>query len=126
MDANNVWHDDMEHMGQIFVGYFDQLFTTSLPKVAGELIDALYVKVTERMNSTLIQDFHAGEVEKALKQMHPLTAPGPDGMPPLFYHQFWPTVKSIVINTTLDFLNHGIAPPKFHDTHSIYSKNKES
>ena len=58
-------------------------------------------------------------MEKALKQMHPLTAPGPDGMPPLFYHHFWPTVKFIVIHTVLNFLNHGSAPPKFHDTHIV-------
>ena len=38
-------------------------------------------------------------------------------MPPLFYQHFWPTVKSIVIQTVLDFLNHGVAPPKFHETH---------
>ena len=80
------------------------------------------------MNSTFTQDFHAMEVEKALKQMHPLTAPGPDGMPPLFYHHFWPTVKSFIILTTLDFLNHGVSPPKFHDTHIVLIpkiKNRE-
>ena len=49
-------------------------------------------------------------------------------MPPLFYHHFWPTVKSIVITTALNFLNHGIAPPKFHDTHIVLipkTKNPE-
>ena len=81
------------------------------------MIEAVHLKVTDRMNSILSQEFHAREVEKALKQMHPLTAPGPDGMPPLFYHHFWPTVKSIVIHTVLTFLNNGIAPLKFHDTH---------
>ena len=40
-------------------------------------------------------------------------------MPPLFYQHFWPTVKSIVIQTVLTFLNNGIAPPKFHDTHIV-------
>ena len=49
--------------------------------------------------------------------MHPLKALGPDSMPLLFYQHFWPTVKSIVITTAFDFLNHGIAPPHFHDTH---------
>ena len=71
------------------------------------------------MNPILTKDFQAVEVEKALKQMHPLTALGPDGMPPLFYHHFWPIVKSIVIHTTLSFLNHGRAPPRFHDTHIV-------
>lgn len=119
MVANNVWQDDMEQVGQIFVDYFDQLFTTSRLRVEQELIDAILAKVIQRMNSALIKEFHAGEVEKALKQMHPLTAPGLDGMPPLFYHHFWPTVKSIVVNTALNFLNHGIAPPKFHNAHIV-------
>lgn len=44
--------------------------------------------------------------------MHPLTVPSLDGMPPLFYQHFWPTIKSIVIIIALNFLNHGIAPPK--------------
>ena len=71
------------------------------------------------MNPILTKDFQAVEVEKALKQMHPLTALGPDSMPPLFYHHFWPIVKSIVIHTALDFLNLGISPLKFHDTHIV-------
>ena len=31
----------------------------------------------------------------------------------------WPTVNSIVIQTVLGFLNHGIAPPRFHETHIV-------
>ena len=60
--------------------------------------------------------------------MHPLTAPGPDSMPPFFYYHFWPIVKSIVIITVLDFLNHDVSPPKFHDTHIVIipkTKNSE-
>ena len=110
------------------MSYFEELCTTSRPKVEQELIDAIHSKVTERMNSTLTQDFHAIEVEKGLKQMHPLTAPGPDGMSPLFYPHFWPTVKFIVMLNVLDFLNHGVSPPKFHDTHIVLipkTKNPE-
>ena len=50
-------------------------------------------------------------------------------MPPLFYPHFWPTVKSIVITTALDSLNHGTAPLHFHDTHIVLfpkKKNPES
>uniref|UniRef100_A0A7N2KPR4 Uncharacterized protein n=1 Tax=Quercus lobata TaxID=97700 RepID=A0A7N2KPR4_QUELO len=72
MDANNKWLEDVDQIGQAFVGYFEELFSTSRPKVEQEMIDAIHSKVTERMNSTLTQGFHAMEVEKALKQMHPL------------------------------------------------------
>lgn len=61
--------------------------------------------------------------------MHPLKALGPDGMPLLFYQHFCSTVKSIVITTTLDFLNHGTAHPHFNDTHILLilkTKNLES
>ena len=106
------------------------LISSSLPqpRVERELLDAILPKVSERRNATLTKEFHAGEVEKALKQMHPLTASGPNGTPPLFYQHFWSTVKSIVIITALNFLNHGIAPPKFHDTHIVLipkTKNPE-
>ena len=108
--------------------YFKNLFTSSQPVVNAELIGALQTKVTDRMNAKLLQEFQASEVEKALKQMHPMKAPGPDGMPPLFYQHFWPTVNFIVIQTMLDFLNHGAAPPKFHETHIVLipkTKNTE-
>jgi len=44
--------------------------------------------VTEDMNDILTGEFQAWEVEAALKQVAPLKAPGPDRMPPLFYHNF--------------------------------------
>ena len=40
--------------------------------------------VTEEMNSKLMEEFSAKEVEVALKQMAPLKSLGPDGMPPIF------------------------------------------
>ena len=85
LDENNRWLEDADHIGQTFVHYFKELFTTSRPTVEQEMLDAVQPKVTARMNSTFMREFQATEVEKALKQMHPLTAPGPDGMPPFFY-----------------------------------------
>ena len=63
--------------------------------------------------------FHKGEVRQALKQMYPLKAPGPNGMPPLFYKHFWSTCERVVCKTVLDFLNHGISPPNFNQTHVV-------
>ena len=36
------------------------------------------------MNASLVVDFEALEVQEAIKQMAPLKAPGPDGIPPIF------------------------------------------
>ena len=41
--------------------------------------------VTGEMNQELVAPFERAEVDTALKQMDSLRAPGPDGMPPLFF-----------------------------------------
>lgn len=54
-------------MGRIFVEYFEQLVIYSQSEVSAKLLEAIQCKVTNRMNSILLQDFRAQEVEKALK-----------------------------------------------------------
>jgi len=65
-------------------------------------------------------------VKGALKQIYPLKAPGPDGMPPLFFQHFWSTSSVVVTKTVFDFLNFGISPPNFNETHiTLVPKIKE-
>lgn len=93
--------------------------------VSEELVDVVQPKVTNGMNLAILQAFHATKIEKAPKQMHPLKAPGLDGMPSLFYQHFSSIVNFVVIQTVLDFLNHGVALSKFHETHIVLiPKNK--
>ena len=99
------------------VGYYQTLFASSNPSDFDELIHVVQPRVTPVMNHVLTQEFTANEARQVLKQMYPLKVPGLDGMPPLFFQYFWPTIGDVVIKTVLDFLNAGISPPNFHDTH---------
>lgn len=56
------------------------------------------------------------KLKQALKQMKPMTTPGPDGMPPLFYKAYWSTVGPNVIDATLSVLNSGTMPPLLNRT----------
>lgn len=68
----------------------------------------------------------AQEIRVALKQMYPLKAPGPNGMPPIFFQHFWSTCGEVVTTTVLDFINHGISLPNFNKNHIVLiSKIKE-
>ena len=62
-------------------------------------------------------DFKAEEVWKALIQMHPTKAPGPDDMSPMFYQQYWEIVGPEVIKCVLDSLNTGVLPCGINDTY---------
>ena len=83
------------------------------------LLDVIQPVVTEAMNEYLACEFILDEVHKALKQMHPKKSYGPNGMPPLFYQHFWSLTGECVTKTVLDFLNLGIIPPKFNETHIV-------
>ena len=76
------------------------------------------------MNEVLTREFQAYEVKQALDQMHPLKAPGPNGMSPLFYQYFWPIVGDCVTKTILKFLNSNITLPNFNNTHILIPKVK--
>ena len=48
--------------------------------------------------------------------MKPLTAPGPDGMPPLFFKNYWSIVGIDVIEASLSVLNNGVMPANINHT----------
>lgn len=41
----------------------------------------------------------------ALSQIHPIKAPGPDGMCPLFFQSYWNVVGLAVTNSVIKILN---------------------
>ena len=61
------------------------LFTSSQPRNFSDIMDVVQPSVTEDMNTQLLRPFLREEVEVAIKEMKPTTAPGPDDMLPLFY-----------------------------------------
>lgn len=57
--------------------------------------------------ASLNHPFQAWEVKQALFQMAPLKAPGPDGIPPIFYQKSWPEISVKLTSAVLSFLNSG-------------------
>lgn len=118
-DCNDVWQEDEKEIERVFMDFYTDLFTSSNPSNFVDIVDAVQPKVTNAMNAYLTKKFQAEEVHRALKQMYPLKAPGPDSMPPLFFQRFWSMVGNTVTKTILDFLNFGVTPPKFNETHIV-------
>ena len=59
------------------------------------------------MNSNLTREYTADEVEFALKQMKPLTAPDPNCMSPIFFKSCWKFIGQDIIDASLAILNSG-------------------
>ena len=99
------WCTEQSQISDMFLDYYNQLFTSSNPIELTAKIDFIPRVVIEEMNGILTSEFQTWEIDNALKQMAHLKAPGPDGMPPLFYQNFWDLVKGDVSGSFLNFLN---------------------
>ena len=94
-----------EEVSVMIVEYYKQLFTTSNPHDIEEVVQFTKQVVTKDMNSCLIRNFSKDKVEIALKQMAPLKAPGPDGMPPIFFQHYWESIGDDVVKAMVSCLN---------------------
>ena len=84
---------------------------------AHAILEVIQPLVTEDMNISLTREFTRQEVEIALKDMAPLKALGPDGMPPIFFQSFWRLIGDDVSKVVLDFLNSCHIPKEFNFTY---------
>ena len=68
------------------------------------------------MNEELLRPFDVSEVQFALKQMDSDTAPGPGGLPPMFYKKFWSKIGHDISRAVLAVLNSGTIPNDLNHT----------
>ena len=112
-------------ISDMFLDYYKQLFTSSNPIELTAKIDSIPRVVTKEMNGILTSQFQTWEIDNALKQMAPLKAPGLDGIPLLFYQNFWDLVRGDVSGSILNFLNSGSLPsPLNHTSVTLIPKTK--
>jgi hypothetical protein len=96
--------EDLEAMANNF---YHNLFTAQADLEPVLICQYVPRKVTVAMAEVLEQAFTVEEVEKALFQMGPNKAPGPDGFTAGFFQRHWSLVKESVVNAVLGFLNGG-------------------
>ena len=115
-DAAGVMQRGDVKIAAVLVDYYQQLFSTVGPNGIEDVVQLTGRCVTEDMTSALTADFSKIEVEVALKQMAPLKAPGPDGMPPIFFQHYWSSIGDDVVKAVLSCLNSGQILPGLNHT----------
>ncbi|KAM1310088.1 hypothetical protein ACFX15_006490 [Malus domestica] len=107
LDANGVWCTTSGDIEQVVVKYFTSMFTSSGESLCDAILDLVPRRVTNDMNCELCSDYFDVEIEEAIFQMDPHTAPGPDGLSYLFFQKFWDVVGNDVIAAVKSFLTSG-------------------
>jgi hypothetical protein len=60
--------------------------------------------ISEGENRELELTFTSEELDEVLLRMKPDSAPGPDGLPVLFFKKFWGTLKGVILQLLNDFV----------------------
>jgi hypothetical protein len=117
------WVENEVEKRNFITNHFSQLFRSSGNQNSERLLDCVENKVTNEMNAALLQDFSRDEVYAALKSIGNLKAPGPDGMPALFYKEYWDIVGDEVVTEVLKVLDGSPMPDKWNDTTVVLIKD---
>lgn len=106
-DANGIWVEGDEGIGEVVVQYFKILFSSSRldPEVINVATKDIKANISEAQNRELEKPFLRREVERALKDMNPSKAPGPDGVHAMFFQSYWDIIGDDISKVCLDILN---------------------
>lgn len=110
------WVED-EVEKQVFItNHFKNIFRSNINGDPSQLLAAVPSRVTGEMNDALLKEFTVEEVKRALDAIGDMKAPGPDGLPSIFYKQMWDVVGTKVCEEVLQVLNGGCMPGGWNDT----------
>ena len=84
--------EDEGAVSALLIEYYSKLFTSSNLHDLDRILDGVQPMVTDEKRAELDKPYTSEEVGEAIRQIAPLKAPRPDGMPPLFYQTYWTDV----------------------------------
>ena len=105
------------------------LFTSHAGAQQEELLACVHPRVTPAMHDLLMKEYTREEVFEALQSIGDLKAPGPDGMPSIFYKKCWEVVGDKIVEEVLAVLHGGPMPEGWNETCVVLipkTKNPES
>ena len=73
-DEDSMFHTESNNIDEIVIKIFSKLFSYSGNLVMNEFLDCIPSRITEPMNDPLCLPCAREEMERAIKQMHPLKA----------------------------------------------------
>ncbi|XP_062015245.1 uncharacterized protein LOC133731834 [Rosa rugosa] len=118
-DDDGVWQNTEKGITGVVLDYFCSMYTAEIVDYnhMQSVVDLIQPKVTADMNATLCAPYTALEIRQALFQMYPTKAPGPDGMPHLFFQQYWDSIGGDVVKAAQSFLHSGRLLDEVNYTH---------
>ncbi|XP_073051702.1 uncharacterized protein [Primulina eburnea] len=106
-DDNETWITDMDHLKDKIKDFYSSLYTSDQTSASSQVERGCFPPLQEAHSLALHAPFSPDEVKRALFDMSPFKAPGPDGIPAGFYQKMWHIVGKSLCDFALNFLESG-------------------
>lgn len=110
---------EQEEIKLLIANFYKDLFTSHAGSHMEDLLQHVLPRVSDEMNEMLMRPFTEEEIKQGLNSISDLKAPGPNGMPFLFYKKFWDIMGTDVTREVLHFLNGGALPEKWNEMDAV-------
>lgn len=126
--SNGVFVENEENILAILENHFSNVFRSILPSTEFLEEASQYVDSKLRLEDMKIinRPFTAEEIYKALCDMGPTKAPGPDGFHAIFYQKYWSMVGQQVTSVVLKALNEGLSVEDINKTIIVLIPKKKA
>ncbi|CAJ2662294.1 uncharacterized protein LOC123883738 [Trifolium pratense] len=104
-DYQGQTHYEEDKIEQVFIDHFQHLFSHQDTKDIQEAVKVVEGKITQDMHQLLNESYTKEKVYLAMKDLKPLAALGPDGLPAQFYHNYWDIIGIDILHIGLNILN---------------------
>lgn len=115
-DDEGNWVQDEEDLKKMCFDYFSTIFTNDMQVVEPTTYIANFPELDTVDWDYINSEFRPEEVKKAVQDMAPLKAPGPDGLHAFFYQREWTVVGESVVKLVSEFFRTGNLPEGINDT----------
>ncbi|XP_021826800.1 uncharacterized protein LOC110767533 [Prunus avium] len=115
-NAQGMWTNDKKDMENIIVDYFKTLFAVQTMRYSNADLPQLFPRLGTSELGNLNCDINPQVIKDCLFSIGSLKAPGPDGFPAKFYHDFWDLCQGTFIELIAGCFSSASIPDALNDT----------
>ncbi|CAL1402102.1 unnamed protein product [Linum trigynum] len=109
-DQAGTWIDDPQALACMVFDFYTNLYLQDDSVYEDRLPKNAFPRLAQDDLLCLLRPFTSMDIHKAIFEMKPFQAPGPDGFHAAFYQQAWRVVGKALTDMALEFFNSGVLP----------------
>ncbi|CAL1365946.1 unnamed protein product [Linum trigynum] len=115
-NANGDWIDDQESLLNMVLNFYTTLYTEDGDQYEDLMPKNVFPRLQQEDSMALHRPYHISDIHKAIHDMKPYSAPGPDGYQAIFYQKFWPIVGKNLADMASSYFEIGEIPTETLDS----------